>query len=196
MRKYTVYAYQQSTIVILPSMEFHMDCTNAEQNIDGLMLACCGILGVLKTICFRIYAKNLTSNYGSALNDYVTIENIEHRAIMRRHAFIGRTVSCFMVCFSYVSIIIYSLIPLLGEDPSNDQNNQINLTNEEAVLDYPIPSRCALEYLHVPTNNTMYRITFLLEFIILFLTCTCNHGNVCLLIRIIFLHFLYHIILL
>ncbi|XP_071625922.1 uncharacterized protein [Temnothorax longispinosus] len=164
-----------SIIVILPSMEFHMGCTDAEQNIDGLMLACCGVLGVLKTICFRIYAKNLTDNYGSALKDYLTIENTEHRAIMRRHAFMGRTVSCFMVCFSYFSVTIYSLIPLLGEDLTNDQDNWINVTNEDVVLDYPMPSRCALEYLHVPTS--MYRIICFLEFIVLILTCTSNHGN-------------------
>lgn len=178
MRKYTVYAYQQSTIVILPIMEFHMGCTNAGQNIDGLMLACCGVLGVLKTICFRIYAKNLISNYGSALNDYQTIENIEYRAIMRRHSFIGRTVSCFMVCFSYINVVLYGLIPLLGEDLSNDQNNQINITNEE-ILDYPMPSRCALEYLHVPTNDIIYNTICFMESFVLFLTCTCNHGNIC-----------------
>ncbi|XP_011878858.1 PREDICTED: uncharacterized protein LOC105568083 [Vollenhovia emeryi] len=165
-----------SILVVLPSMEFHMGCTNAEQKIDGLMLACCGILGVLKSICFRIYAKNLTDNYGSALNDYLTIENTEHRAIMRRHSVIGRIVSCFMVLFSYVSVTIYSLIPLLGEELADDQDHIkiINVTNED-VLDYPIPSGCALEYLHVPIS--MYKFTCLLEFIVLVLTCTANHGN-------------------
>ncbi|XP_012526056.1 odorant receptor 13a [Monomorium pharaonis] len=164
-----------STLVILPSMEFQMGCTNTEQNIDGLMLACCGVLGVLKTICFRIYAKNLTDNYSSARNDFLTIENTDHRTIMRRHAFIGRILSCFMVCFSYVSVLIYSLIPLLGEEQINDQAKQINITDEDIILDYPMPSRCALEYLHVP--RSMYEITCLLEFIVLILTCTCNHGN-------------------
>ncbi|XP_018363118.1 PREDICTED: odorant receptor 13a-like [Trachymyrmex cornetzi] len=164
-----------SIIVILPSMEFHMGCTNTEQNIDGLMLACCGVLGVLKTICFRIYAKNLTNNYSSARNDYLTIKNTEYRAIMRKHAFIGRILSCFMVCFSYISVTIYSLIPLLGEDLVDDQDIQINRTNEDVVLDYPMPSRCALEYLHVP--RSMYEIICIFEFIVLVLTCTCNHGN-------------------
>ncbi|XP_011065382.1 PREDICTED: odorant receptor 13a-like [Acromyrmex echinatior] len=164
-----------SIIVILPSMEFHMGCTNTEQNIDGLMLACCGVLGVFKTICFRIYAKNLTDNYSSARNDYLTIKNIEYRAIMRKHAFMGRILSCFMVCFSYISVTIYSLIPLLGEDLVDDQDVQINRTNEDIVLDYPMPSRCALEYLHVP--RSMYEFICIFEFIVLVLTCTCNHGN-------------------
>ncbi|XP_011645607.2 odorant receptor 13a-like [Pogonomyrmex barbatus] len=164
-----------SIIVILPSMEFHLGCTNAEQNIDSLMLICCGVLGVFKTICFRIYAKNLTDNYGSALNDYLTIENKQHRAIMRRHAFMGRILSCFMVCFSYVSVILYSLIPLLDETLDDNQDKQINVTDEDTILDYPMPSRCALEYLNAPIS--MYRIICLMEFIILVLTCTCNHGN-------------------
>lgn len=175
-----------------------MGCTNAELNIDGLMLACCGVLGVLKTICFRIYAKNLTNNYGSAVNDFLTIENAEHRAIMRRHAFMGRILSCFMVFFSYFSVIIYALIPLLGEDlANNNEDNRnvtaINITDEDALLDYPMPSRCALEYLHVPIS--IYRLTCLLEFIVLILTCTCNHGTIYLLIYMFFHIFLYNTII-
>ncbi|KAG5324313.1 OR13A protein, partial [Pseudoatta argentina] len=162
-----------STIVILPSMEFHMGCTNTEQNIDSLMLACCG-LGVFKIICFRIYAKNLTDNYSSARNDYLTIKNAEYRAIMRKYAFMGRILSCFMVCFAYISVVIYSLIPLLGEDLVDDQDVQINRTNEDIVLDYPMPSRCALEYLHAP--RSMYEFICIFEFIVLILTSTCNDS--------------------
>ena len=163
-------------------MEFHLGCTNTEQNIDSLMLACCGLLGVFKIICFRIYAKNLTNNYSSARNDYLTIKNAEYRAIMRKHAFMGRILSCFMVCFAYISVVIYSLMPLLGEDLVDDQDNQINKTNEDIVLEYPMPSRCALEYLHVP--RSMYEFICIFEFIALILTSTCNHGNIHLLFNI------------
>jgi len=172
IKKYIIYAYQQSIIVILPTMEIQMGCTDAEQNIDSIMFIFCGVLGVLKTICFRVYAENLTSNYGSARNDYLTIKNTEHRAIMRRHAFIGRVLSCFMVCFSYFSVTLYSLIPLLGDE----EDNQMNVTNEDVVLEYPMPSRCALEYFSVP--ESLYRIICLFEFVVLVLTCTCNHGNI------------------
>lgn len=152
-----------------------MGCTNAEQNIDSLMLICCGILGVLKTICFRIHAENLTSNYGSALNDYTTVDDKEYRAVMRRHASIGRILSCSMVCFSYFSVIIYSLIPLLGDT----EDVYVNVTNEEISLEYPMPSRCALNYLRIPTSvYVVYRIVCFFEFVVLILTCTCNHGNV------------------
>ncbi|XP_070167626.1 odorant receptor 9a-like [Polyergus mexicanus] len=152
-------------------MEIHMGCTDADQNIDSIMLIFCGVLGVLKTICFRIYAENLTNNYGSARDDYLTIKNTEHRAIMRRHAFIGRILSCFMVCFSYFSVTIYSLIPLLDDD----KDNQMNITDEDVMLEYPMPSRCALEYFSVP--ESLHRIICFFEFIVLVLTCTCNHGN-------------------
>ncbi|XP_072760025.1 uncharacterized protein [Anoplolepis gracilipes] len=160
-----------SMIVILPTMELHMGCTNAEQNIDSVMLIFCGILGVLKTICFRIYAKNLTNNYASARNDYLTIKNAEHRAIMRIHAFMGRMLSCSMVCFSYFSVTTYSLFPFLGDY----EDNQMNTTDEDVVLEYPMPSRCALKYFSVP--ESLHKIICLFEFIVLILTCTCNLGN-------------------
>ncbi|XP_011645686.2 uncharacterized protein LOC105432532 [Pogonomyrmex barbatus] len=157
-------------MVILPSIELYMGCTDAEQNVDALMLICCGILGMLKTVWFRIYARNLTHNYDSALNDYLMIENAKQRAIMRKHASTGRILCCSMLCFSYFSCIIYALIPLFGGDISK----QINVTNE-IVLEYTVPSRCALEYFNTPTS--MHKIFCLIEAISLILTSTTNHGN-------------------
>jgi hypothetical protein len=148
-----------------------MGCTDIKQNIDSLLLICCGILGGIKTTWFRIYAGNLTNNYESAVNDYVTIGNVEHRALMRRYSFIGRMLSCFMVCFSYISVSIYSLIPFL----ENKQSNLVNETSEERILRYPIPSRCALEYLNTPLS--MYEISYFIQYFLLILTCTCNHGK-------------------
>jgi len=148
-----------------------MGCTDIGQSIDSLLLVCCGILGLIKTIWFRIYADNLTNNYQSAVNDYVTIENVKHRAVMRRCAFIGRMLSCFMVCSSYISVSIYSLIPLLDDK----QSNLVNETRKETVLRYPMPSRCALEYLNTPLS--MYKISYFIQYFLLMLTCTCNHGK-------------------
>lgn len=171
MKKYTIYTYQQSIIVILPFIELQLGCTDAEQNIDSIMLICCGVLALSKTIWFRIYANSLINNYRSALNDYMMIENAEQRAIMRRHAFLGRILSCFMVCFSYFNCVVFTLIPLLGDE----EDTQINVTNE-TILEYPIPSTCVLEYLHVPTS--MYNILCFIESVVLVLTCTSNHGNI------------------
>jgi hypothetical protein len=158
-------------MVILPSIELYMGCTNAEQNVDCFMLICCGMLGVLKTIWFRIYASNLTKNYSSALNDYLTVKNAEERAIMRKHAFIGRFLFYLLLSFCYVSCIIYGLIPFLDFD----KNNQINITNEE--LKYPVPSKCCMEYFNAP--KSFYKVFCLIQTTALISVTTANHGNIC-----------------
>jgi len=150
-------------MVILPSIELYMGCTDAEQNIDCLLIICCGLLGLLKIILFRIYARNLIDNYESALKDYVTIENAKQRAIMRRHSFIGRTLCCFIMCFSYLSCLIYSFIPFLD----NDESIYINVTNENSVREYTVPSKCALEYFN--PSNSIYRIFCFTEAVALIL---------------------------
>lgn len=171
-----IYAYQQIMVVILPFVELQMGCTNAEENVDGLMFMCCGLLSTVKTICFRIYADNLTDTYNAAVDDYQTIENPGQRKIMRRFAFIGRMLACSMVCFAYFACAVYTLIPLLGDEPIN----QLNVTDEDTVLQYTIPSRCTMEYFHAPMS--MYKAITLSESFIMALTCTCNHGNICVLI--------------
>lgn len=158
-------------MVILPSIELCMGCTNAEQNVDSIMLICCGTLGVLKMIWFRIYANSLTVNYSSAMKDYLTIENVEERAIMRKHALIGRIVSCPMLCFSYFSCIMYGLIPLLGYD----KRNQMNVTNEDAILEYAIPSACTMKYLNAPAS--MYKILCLIQVVAMILSTNAHIGN-------------------
>ncbi|XP_032680061.1 odorant receptor 49a-like [Odontomachus brunneus] len=159
-------------VVILPSMELQMGCTDAEKNVDSLMFICCGLLSTVKTICFRIYANNLIDTYNAAIDDYQTIDNPEQRKIMRRYAFIGRTLACSMVCFSYFACAVYTLIPFLGDESIK----QLNVTDENNVeLEYTIPSRCALEYFHAP--RSMYNIIILTESFMAVLTCICNHGN-------------------
>ncbi|KAL6445440.1 hypothetical protein ACFW04_000782 [Cataglyphis niger] len=159
-----------SLVVILPSMELYMGCTDIEQNIDCLMLICCGVLGVLKTIWFRIYSDCLITNYDSALNDYLTIDNTKDRDIMRKHTFIGRILCFSMLGFSYFSCIIYGINPFLNYD----QSNQINITNKDTMLEYTIPSRCVLEYLNFPAN--MYQFICLVETVIMILATTANLG--------------------
>jgi len=148
-----------------------MGCTNIEQNIDCLMLICCGLLGVLKTTWFRIYANSLINNYDSALKDYLTIDNIKDREIMRKHAFAARTVCCSMLGFSYFSCLIYGAIPFLNYD----QGNRINITNKDMILEYTIPSRCVLKYLKFPTST--YEISCIVETIVMILATTANLGN-------------------
>ncbi|XP_032680089.1 odorant receptor 13a-like [Odontomachus brunneus] len=159
-----------SIVVILPTIEFYLGCTDAEQNIYALMLTCCGMLAVTKMICVRIYATNFTKNYKSALNDYMLIENDEQRAIMHRHAFMGRALLYSTISIAYIDAVLYSLIPFLG----NEYNNQTNITNKDIILEYTVPSRCTLKYLNVPDMHKMY---CLIELISMLLTCTSNYGN-------------------
>jgi len=148
-----------------------MGCTDVEQNIICVTTISCGLLGVLKTIWFRIYAKSLINNYNSAVNDYLRIDNTKEREIMRRHAFIGRILCYSMLGFSYISCLIHGIIPYLNYF----QGNWINITNEDMMLEYAVPSRCALEYFNFPTS--MYIISCLLETIILVLATSANLGN-------------------
>jgi len=163
---------QQILFVILPSMELYMGCTDMEENIDCLALICCGLLGVLKTIWFRINANSLIINYNSALNDYLTIDNRKERNIMQKHAFIGRILCFSFVVFTYFSCLIYGVTPFLNYN----QDNFINITNRDAVLKYAMPSRCALEYFNFPTS--MYKISCLIEVVILVIAATTNLGNI------------------
>jgi len=162
--------YQQSLVVILPSMEICMGCTDVTQSIECLMIICCGLLGVLKTTWFRIYANSLIINYSSALNDYLTIDNIKERNIMRKHAFIGRILCSSLMSIAYFSNLISGIVPILDYD-----SNRINITNESMTLEYAMPSRCALEYFNFPTS--MFKIFCLLETVAMIFASTTNLGN-------------------
>ena len=151
-----------------------MGCTNAEMNMDCLMLICCGILGLLKTTWFRIYANNLIDNYKSALNDYLTVDSTRERDIMRKHAFIGRILCCSMLFFSYISCLIYAIIPFL----SFHQGNQINKTNEDTILEYTFPSKCSIESFNFNVPMNMYKMLCLVEAVVMILATTANLGNI------------------
>ncbi|XP_014485155.1 PREDICTED: odorant receptor 13a-like [Dinoponera quadriceps] len=171
-----------SIVVILSSMEIYLDCTNAGENVDALMLIFCGSLAVMKMIWFRIYASNLTKTYKFAENDYLMIQNEKQRAIMLRHAFIARTLMCTMVSIAYFDSFIYSLMPVLH----TLSKEQINVTQQDITLEYTIPSRCALEYLNAPRN--MYITFCIIELFTVLLVCTSNYGN-----DSLFLHIALHI---
>ncbi|KAL6253409.1 hypothetical protein P5V15_005562 [Pogonomyrmex californicus] len=166
-------------MIVMPSFEFYLGCTDADTNIDCLELVCCGTLGMVKTICFRIYARNLTNNYGSAVNDYLTIENTKERAIMRKHAFMGRFLCCLILGFAYIGGLMYVLIPLLDVE----KIEHVNITNEDIMLEYPIPSKCAMKYFNAPVS--MYRIFCLVDAIAVMIATTTNIGNDALFLNII-----------
>lgn len=89
---------------------------------------------------------------------------------MRKHAFMGRTLCCLILGFAYFSCVMYGLIAILSE------NKHVNTTNEDTMLEYPIPSKCVMKYLNVPVS--MHKIICLIDTIALILTSTANHGIV------------------
>lgn len=160
--------------MILPFIEIYLGCTDAEQNVDALMLICCGTLAITKMIWLRIYASNFTKNWNSALNDYLMIENEEQRTIMHKHTFIARVLLCSTISVSYLDCAFYLLIPIFG----SIYYNQANITNEDITLEYTVPSRCSLKYLNMPDMHKTY---CLIEFISMILASTSNYGNIYLL---------------
>lgn len=157
-------------MVLLPSVEIYLGCTDAEKNTDCLMLICCGILGVIKITSFRIYAKNLTNNYSSAVNDYQIIKHPRDYSIMRQHTYVGRLLCCSMMSFSYFSCFMYALIPFLRGYRANQ-----SVTTNETALEYTLPSACAVEYFHAPS---MYTIICLFQTVAIFTATTANSGNI------------------
>jgi len=165
-------------VAILPPIEIYLGCTDADRNVDCLMMICCEMIGVLKMIMFRIYANNLSDNYGSALNDYIMHKNGNQRSIMRRHAFMGRIICYFLICPSYISSVILLLLPLLA----NNELTPINATGKDFMGIYPIPSRCTLGYFN--PSNSIYRIIYFIQAVALFLSCNAYIGNICLLFQV------------
>ncbi|XP_018341756.1 PREDICTED: odorant receptor 13a-like [Trachymyrmex septentrionalis] len=103
------------------------------------------------------------------MKDYLTIENTKERAIMRKHAFMGRTLCCLILGFAYFSSIMYGLIAIL------DEYKHVNITNEDTVLEYPVPSKCFMSFLNAPVS--MHKIFCLVDVVALILASTTNHGN-------------------
>lgn len=161
-------------MIILPLVEICLGCTSADQNVDCIMLSFCAMLAVLKIILFRIYANNLINNYKSALNDYLTIENVEERIIMRKHALAARMASFPLLSFSYFICMMYTITSYTNHDKINQ-----NITDEEMILEYPIPSKCAMKYFHAPIS--MYKIFVIIQAISLIVTTNANLGNIYLL---------------
>ncbi|XP_029660133.1 uncharacterized protein LOC115233719, partial [Formica exsecta] len=164
-------------VIILPLVEICLGCTSAEQNVDCIMLSFCAMLAVLKIIQFRIYANNLINNYKSALNDYLTIENVEERSIMRKHALAARMASFPLLSFSYFICMMYTITSFMNHDKKNQ-----NITDEEIILEYPIPSKCAMKYFHAPIS--MYKIFVIIQAISLIVVTNANLGNDALFINV------------
>ena len=156
-------------MIIIVQVELYLDRTNAENNLDALLLINCGILAVAKVMCFRIRPIGLVSNF-SAVNDYNESNDEENRMIMRRHAYMGRVACTSLISCSYVCSTLFITVPMLA----GDEIQVINATEENAIK-YPIPSKNALEIINMPDN--LYFVVFIVEYMMLLFTSIGNLGN-------------------
>lgn len=157
-------------MVIVSYLEIYYNCSDAYAKLDSVLLIACGTLAILKISCFRIYAINMTRNYSSAIKDYLAIDNEKKRRIMRRHAFMGRTICFSVIFFSYVGSVVFILAPMLA----SEKDVPVNVSMKNAA-GYPIPSECTLAHFHI--SRSMYFLIFAVQCILLALTCTGNLGN-------------------
>ncbi|XP_014481250.1 PREDICTED: uncharacterized protein LOC106747836, partial [Dinoponera quadriceps] len=96
--RYSLASGSMVWVLVSLCFEIYYNCINSYAKIDMLLIFTCGLLALLKITWFRIYADNLISNFNSAIEDYHAVDNDEKRAVMRRHAFMGRMI-CYCVAY-------------------------------------------------------------------------------------------------
>ncbi|XP_029040925.1 odorant receptor 47a-like isoform X1 [Osmia bicornis bicornis] len=161
-------------MVVILSTEMYLDGSDAEANLDALMMSGCGILAVSKVTCFRIYSSRLIINFSSAAKDYNELDNEldnddEKRTIMRRHAYMAKVTLISMVFSANFCAAIFAILPVLL---SNEEES--NVTVEDTVT-YPMPSAHVIELVKFP--ESLQLIVFFTEFLMLVVTSMGNLGS-------------------
>lgn len=155
---------------ILPALEVYFGCTDTEKNTDCIMFISAGIMGVAKNTCFRIYLKNLTSNYSFVVKDYQTVKDPSDLSVMKKHTYIGRLLFYFMTTFSFPSCMLYILIPLMVN------KEYLNTVTNRTMLMYPIPAECGMDHLY--PSRIMYKILYFFLGFTLLSSNQANIGNI------------------
>lgn len=159
-------------MLIVVQIEMYLDHSDTEKNLDALVLITCGILAVWKVTLFRIRSSGLVSNFTSAVRDYNELVGEEKRAIMRRHAYMGRVACASLIGVSYSAATLFTSVPMFtGNDETGTEDNR---TKKESV-DYPIPSELTMEVLQVP--EYFYSLIFIVEYGMLLVTSNGNLGK-------------------
>ncbi|XP_076376761.1 odorant receptor 47a-like isoform X2 [Megalopta genalis] len=162
--------------------EMYLDRSDAEKNMDAVVLMTCCFLAVWKVIWFRIRSKGLVANFLSALKDYDELNDQRKKVIVRRHARMGRA-ACGTVMFcSYFGSTLFTTVPMLAGEDKGDVDN-LNVTREYS-LNYPLPSECTVNMLNLPAS--LYPAIYIGEYILLLVTSTGNFGSDSLFYGIIF----------
>lgn len=161
-------------MIIIIYFNIYYDCDDMYEKIDSVMLFVCFSLALLKLLIFRIYADNLTSVFSSAISDYLVIDSKEKHTIMRRHAFMGRTIFCCTTLTGYIAVIGIIVTPIISSE--NDlQVNASNISIEKQDLQYPISMSCTLGKFYFPTS--LYVMIYVMQCILLYIGATGNNGN-------------------
>ncbi|XP_003696140.1 odorant receptor 13a-like isoform X1 [Apis florea] len=166
-------------MIVILQVELYLDRSNAENNLDALLLINCGILAMAKVMCFRIRSIGLVSNFSSAIKDYNELNSEENRVIMRRHAYMSRVACASLISCSFIASTLFMTVPMLA----GDKKELINIT-EESVIKYPIPSKNALAIINMPENLGF--MVFIVEYMMLLFTSTGNLGSDSLFFGIVF----------
>lgn len=158
-------------IVIVQYLELHYSCTGAYAQLDALMILACGTLALLKITWFRVHADKLTCNYTSAMRDYRAMDTKEKRAVIQRHASMGRVISIIALLITYVDSMIF----VVGHASASGQERLFNESVDGRRTGYAVPSTCTLTHFYISTGA--YYVIFALECVVLMIMCSGNHGN-------------------
>ncbi|XP_076295093.1 odorant receptor 10-like [Lasioglossum baleicum] len=158
--------------MLIVHTEVYLDFGNAEKNLDAVVIITCGVLAISKVAFFRFRPAGLIANFLSAVTDYHELRGEDRRAIVKRHAHMGRMASANMLFYSYFSATLFSMVPMFaGDDDTMVGFNQ----TRKVQLNYPIPSECTLELLQVPGN--LYALIYMGEYILLLVIAAGNLGS-------------------
>ncbi|CAL7938190.1 unnamed protein product [Xylocopa violacea] len=157
-------------MVTIVQTELCLDRSDAEKNLDALVLITCGILAVAKVICFRVWPAGLVANFTSAVADYERTSDKEKRVILRRHARMGRVACAGVIFFSYFGSTLFMLATMFAEK----EEEPFNVTEKDAP-NYPIPSENILAIVNAP--DSLFVLIFVLEYMMMLMTSTGNLGS-------------------
>ncbi|XP_053977110.1 uncharacterized protein LOC128875502 [Hylaeus volcanicus] len=181
LQKYDVYANSRSIVAVILFLlmfaivqaEIYFDHSDPEKNLDVLVLTACSILSMWKVTMFRVHSDLLIANFTSAVKDYEDLDGEEERAIVRRHARMGRVACASVIGFSYFAATLFLAVPMLAGDEEVALKD-VNVTQEDE-LDFPIPSTYTMKNLGISEQFTP--AVFLVEYAMLLMSCTGNVGS-------------------
>ncbi|XP_078033463.1 odorant receptor 85b-like [Augochlora pura] len=161
-------------------VEIFLDYEDAEKNLDVVVIVACGLLAMSKVACFRFRPTGLIANFISAVRDYQELKEEEKRAIIKRHATMGRVASANMLFFTYFSATLFAMVPIFTKNEALANLNETRLSQ----LSYPMPSANTVELLAFPRN--LYPFIYLGEYFLLLVIAAGNLGSDSMIFGIVF----------